>query len=289
MLIAQKTKSILQLMRPKQWIKNIFVMAPALFSLKFMEAPALFLALEATLLFCCISASVYILNDWVDAKKDKLHPKKKDRPLASGRVQKREAAFLLVTLMAGGIFFAWSLSPYLCAVLIGYLLNNIAYTYYLKNRVILDVMSIAAGFILRVIAGALVIDVHISPWLLMCTFLLALFLGFSKRRYELVLLQGEAAAHRMILSEYSREFIDNMLSVVTSSVVISYFLYTFYTERLLMVTLPFVLYGIFRYQYLLYQKGEGGSPEDTLLSDKPLMVNVILWGLVSIGIIYLKR
>jgi 4-hydroxybenzoate polyprenyltransferase len=223
----------------------------------------------------------------MDVEKDRKHPRKKFRPIASGVVSKKEAMLVFLVTFIVGIIFSFLLDKIFGAVVLVYLINNVIYSFKVKHLVILDVMSIALGFLLRVIAGAVVINVDVSPWILLCTLLLSLFLGFSKRRNELVVLEENADKHRKILDEYSLEFIDHMLAIVTASTVMAYSLYTFsvYENKYMMMTIPFVLYGIFRYQYIVYKKNEGGSPEEILLTDLPLLINVILWVISSVCII----
>lgn len=288
---AYKLKGYIMLARPKQWIKNLFVFAALIFAKLVFEPAYSIKVLLAFLYFCMISACVYIINDVIDAQRDRLHPKKKLRPIASGQISKTEALVFLGVLLPITVIAAFMLDISFAVVLILYFANNILYSIKVKHMVILDVMSIALGFLLRVIGGALVIKVYISPWILLCTLLLSLFLGFSKRRNELVILENGADSHRKILEEYSLEFIDNMLSIVTASTVMAYSLYTFMSSDNtynMMLTIPFVLYGIFRYQYIIYRKKEGGSPEETVLSDIPLMLNIILWALTSIIILYIE-
>lgn len=287
---VQKISAFIKLLRPKQWIKNLFVFAPLIFAKHVFEYNYLITVLAAFVLFCLISSGVYILNDIIDCEKDRLHPKKKNRPIASGIVSKTEGGVLLLILLPLVLVASFFVDVYFGVVVLLYFVNNTLYSFKIKHMVILDVMSIAVGFLLRVIGGALVIRVDISPWILLCTLLLSLFLGFSKRRNELVVLEAGAENHRKILEEYSLEFIDNMLSIITASTVMAYSLYTFSTNNKnynMMVTIPFVLYGIFRYQYIIYKKKEGGSPEETVLSDIPLIVTIALWGLLSIVILYL--
>ncbi|HHV30236.1 decaprenyl-phosphate phosphoribosyltransferase [Acetivibrio mesophilus] len=288
--VVDKVKGYIKLARPKQWIKNLFVFAALIFAKHIFELDYVTKVLLAFFCFCMISACVYIINDVIDAEKDKLHPKKKLRPVASGRISKTEALVFLSGLLPVSVIGAFMLDISFAVVLLLYFANNILYSIKVKHMVILDVMSIALGFLLRVIGGALVIKVYISPWILLCTLLLSLFLGFSKRRNELVILENGANSHRKILEEYSLEFIDNMLSIVTACTVMAYSLYTFMSSNTyyMMLTIPFVLYGIFRYQYIIYRKKEGGSPEETVLSDMPLMINIILWALASIIILYIE-
>lgn len=287
--VIQKFMAYIKLLRPKQWIKNLFVVAPLIFAKHIFEYNYVIRVLAAFVLFCCISSSVYVLNDIIDCEKDRLHPKKKNRPIASGIISKIEGGIVIAILLPLVLFVSFYMDIYFGFAVLLYFLNNLLYSFKIKHMVILDVMSIAVGFLLRVIGGALVIRVYISPWILLCTLLLSLFLGFSKRRNELVVLANGAENHRKILEEYSLEFIDNMLSIVTASTVMAYSLYTFSTNSgnyNMMITIPFVLYGIFRYQYIIYKKKEGGSPEETVLSDIPLIVSIVLWGIVSVVILY---
>lgn len=287
--VIQKVTAYIKLLRPKQWIKNLFVIAPLVFAKHVFEYNYFIKVIAAFILFCCISSCVYILNDIIDCEKDRLHPKKKNRPIASGIIGKIEGSILIAILLPIVLFVSFYIDLYFGFVILVYFINNMLYSFIVKHVVILDVMSIALGFLLRVIGGALVIRVYISPWILLCTLLLSLFLGFSKRRNELVVLEKGAENHRKILEEYSLEFIDNMLSIVTASTVMAYSLYTFSTNNgnyNMMLTIPFVLYGIFRYQYIIYKKNEGGSPEETVLSDIPLIISIVLWGIVSVIILY---
>lgn len=284
-----KVRGFIQLLRPKQWIKNLFLFAALLFSGNIDKLTYLVAAAYAFLCFCATSSTVYIFNDILDMEKDRKHPRKKKRPLAAGMISRREAQGLMAFMLPAAVIFSFMLGYPFGIIIIAYILNNILYSLYVKHIVILDVMSIALGFILRVAGGAVAIDVLISPWLLLCTFLLALFLGFSKRRNELLVLQDEAQNHRLILEHYSLDFIDNMLSIVTASTLISYSLYTFYAseDKYSMATIPFVLYGIFRYQYIIYSQKLGESPEEVVLTDKPLLINILLWVLTSIIILYI--
>lgn len=283
-----KLKGFIHLLRPKQWIKNLFIFAALLFSKNIDKTFYIMAASYAFLCFCITSSTVYIFNDIMDIEKDRKHPIKRERPLAAGVINKREAQILMILMLPVAVLSSFILSYSFGMIVMIYLLNNLLYTLYVKQLVILDVMSIALGFILRVAGGALAIDVLISPWLLLCTFLLALFLGFSKRRNELLVLQEDAQSHRRILEQYSLDYIDSMLSIVTASTLISYSLYTFFAsdDKYSMVTILFVLYGIFRYQYLMYNKKLGGSPEEIVLTDKPLLFNILLWILTSIMILY---
>lgn len=284
---------ILKTMRPRQWTKNVFVFAALVFDGKLGRLPLVAQTVAAFVAFCLISSVVYIINDVVDIEKDRAHPTKRWRPLASGQLSRRVAlgaAAILAALALGGAF-AWRSE--LGWVVLGYLALNLAYSFYLKRIVIVDVLSIAAGFVLRVVAGVVVVDVvRFSPWLYVCTTLLALLLGLGKRRHELTLLAGGATAHRAILDHYTIPFLDQLIGLVTSTTIIAYSLYTFSAPNLppndlMMVTIPFVIYGLFRYLYLIHVRGEGGAPDELLLRDLPLLLSVALWGLAAVAILYL--
>ncbi|MEW5817413.1 MAG: decaprenyl-phosphate phosphoribosyltransferase, partial [Spirochaetota bacterium] len=274
-------------MRPHQWVKNIVIFAAIIFSYNIVRWNMLTRVTAAFLLFCVFSGCVYILNDLLDIESDQKHPLKCHRPIASGNLGKSTAIWGTVAIGLGGFVSAWFLGRPFFFIALSYFLLQVAYSYRLKQIVILDVFSIASGFVLRVIAGAEVIHVPISSWLLVCTMLLSLFLALSKRRHELVFLKDEAINHRKILQEYSPYLLDQMIAVVTSATVVAYALYTlapetvqkFHTTRLI-YTVPFVLYGILRYLYLIHQKQAGGKPEELLVTDKPLLINVLIYGLV---------
>lgn len=287
-LALTKAEAYWQLLRPKHWIKNLFVFAAVLFSYNIGRLFYFTIAANAFVCFCLTSSAVYVFNDIKDVEKDRIHPRKMKRPLAAGIIGRGEAIAVLLVLLPFCILYAFNIGVSFGAVIVLYLINNLLYTLYLKNLVILDVMSIALGFIFRVVGGAVAIGVFISPWLLLCTLMLSLFLGFSKRRNELLVLREDARLHRQILEHYSLAFIDNMLSIVTASTLLSYSLYTIIESdnRYLMVTILFVLYGIFRYQYILYNKNQGDSPEEVVLSDKPLLINIVLWVGVCAVILY---
>ena len=294
--------SVLLSTRPKQWIKNLVVFLALMFTANqywSLADPSRFVNLAgrtllAFVLFCLTTGSVYLINDVVDIKKDQEHPTKRFRPLPSGKLKVSQAivAAVCLILVSGG--FSFWLETSLGFLVMGYFLLMLAYSYLLKHIVIIDVFTIAAGFMLRVVAGAAVIQVPISPWLYICTILGALFLGFTKRRHELVLLNDDATRHRPILEQYTPGLLEQMIAVVTPSTVIAYSLYTFSAENLpknhaMMLTIPFVLYGVFRYLYLVHTKNQGGSPEEALLRDVPLMVNIALWVLVSVLILLVFR
>jgi 4-hydroxybenzoate polyprenyltransferase len=280
-------------LRPHQWTKNLVVFAALALSKHLFEAGPLLRSIAAFFVFCGLSGSVYLLNDVTDVERDRLHPRKKNRPIASGAVSVRTAivaALLLSGLSLGG---AWALSAQFAVCAVAYLVLNIAYSFSLKNVMIVDVLCLSMGFVLRAVGGAELLSVEISDWLLVCTFLLALFLSFSKRRHELTSLNHSASEHRRILAEYSPYLLDQMISVVTASCLMAYVFYTLaretrdkYQTDHLSWTIPFVLYGIFRYLYLVHQKEQGGSPTDILLTDRPLLIDVALWVVTIVLIVY---
>jgi len=279
--------------RPKQWIKNLFVYAPLVFAQKLFDQPSILLATGAFGVFCMMSSAVYIINDLMDIKEDREHPVKRLRPIASGALAVDVAWGATLILATAAMVSAWAISPglfWMCALYGGL---NIAYSLRLKHVVLIDVFIIAAGFFLRVLAGALAIQVEVSSWLVICTILLALFLSLCKRRHELVILEDNAGHHRKTLSEYTPYFLDQLISVVTASTVVAYSMYTVSADVVkkfgtqdLRLTIPFVLYGIFRYLYLVHRKDEGGFPTKILLTDMPLVINVILWGITVLFILY---
>ena len=285
---------IILAMRPKQWTKNFAIFAAILFSQNIFNIEAVFITLAAFFIFCLASGVVYILNDLMDIEEDKRHPKKRLRPLASGNLSVGAARAAGVIIGALTLLGAFMIGKNFAVVTIAYLLVQIAYSTYIKHVVILDVFSIAAGFFLRVVAGAEAIMVPISAWLVVCTFFLALFLALCKRRHEILLLDDQAGAHRKVLDEYSILLIDQMITVMTAATVIVYTLYTLSPETVekfgtnnLMYTVPFVLYGVYRYLYLVYQKEDGGSPEQLLIGDKPLLLNIFLYGIAVVAILYI--
>lgn len=280
-------------MRPQQWVKNLTVLAPLLFSLNLFHPVAVAYALVAFAVFCLASSSIYLLNDIRDREQDRRHPQKRHRPLAAGLLSSGTAFGAMSILVLIAIGAGLLINPVFVLVIVAYWVLNVLYTLWLKHQVILDVFTVAAGFVLRVVGGAVAIEVAMSDWLLLCTSLLALFLGFSKRRHELLLLKGEARTHRRVLGEYDPHFLDMMIGVVTTATVMCYALYTVSEEtvqkfhtRALLLTFPFVLYGIFRYLYLVYHKDLGGDPTYALLHDWPLIVDLALWVITAALILY---
>ena len=284
--------AVVQSLRPRQWTKNLFIFAGVIFSHNLLT-PLAFTATAAFVIFCGLSGAMYLLNDIADYEKDRLHPRKQHRPIASGRLSRQTACLVAVVLLAAMLGSAFLLSWKFGWVAVAYASLLILYSGWLKHLVIVDVLTVAIGFVLRAVAGAVVIDVEISPWLLICTILLALFLTLGKRRHELLSIPGEAENHRPTLSEYSPAFLDQMVGVVTASTVTAYALYTMSPEtsgkfhtRWLPLTLPFVLYGVFRYLYLLYHRQLGGNPSELFLTDRPLLLNTLLWILTVVLLIY---
>ncbi len=282
-------------MRPKQWVKNIFVFAPLVFDVKLNRPTYLLRTLAGFVLLCVVSGVVYLINDVVDREKDRLHPRKRHRPIAAGRLPVSVAlaaavAFILISLPA-----AYFLDPVFGLIVLIYLLLQVAYSFVLKRLVIIDVLTIAAGFVLRVAAGVPLVEAErFSPWMYTCMALLALFIGFSKRRHELATLGGGANAHRAILQEYNLPLLDQIITIVTAATLVAYSLYTALAENLppnhaMMLTIPFVLYSLFRYLYLVHVKGLGGEPEEIVLRDRPLQVGVVLWGISVVLIMYVFR
>lgn len=291
MLLVDIFKSL----RPKQWMKNLFVFGPLLFSQNMFNVPYVLKTVLAFAIFCLLSGAVYIWNDLKDIEKDRFHPVKSKRPLASGRLKEPTALFACIILCLSGLIFAFLLERTFFIVAAVYVVIQFFYSTWLKHIVILDVVIIALGFLLRVSAGGAVINVELSEWLLICMFLLALFIALSKRRHELVFLEENASHHRSILGEYTPYLLDQMISVVTASTVVAYCLYTISDETVakfgssrLIFTVPFVLYGIFRYLYLIHKKGEGGSPEASLLKDKPFLIGILLWIASAIFILHVR-
>jgi 4-hydroxybenzoate polyprenyltransferase len=279
--------------RPGEWIKNTFVFAGLIFSIQLTNQAAVVAALAAFGIFCALSAVVYLVNDVADRERDRQHPRKRERPIAAGALTPGTALSTAVLLAAGGLIAAWAMGRAFGAIATSYVTLLALYSGPLKHIVIIDVLTIAIGFVLRVAAGAVAVGVPMSHWLLVCTILLAMFLGLSKRRHELTLLADGAIGHRRILQEYSPYLLDQMIGVVTASTLMAYVFYATAEETaekfgtsLLGLTIPFPLYGIFRYLYLVHQKEGGGSPAELLLNDRPLLACVALWGVAVVVIIY---
>jgi 4-hydroxybenzoate polyprenyltransferase len=292
-----RARPLWQALRPHQWTKNLLVFAALALSKHLFETGPLLRASTAFVLFCALSGVVYLVNDIVDADRDRLHPLKRLRPIASGALPASQAVGAAIVLGGLCLLGAFSLGGAFLLCALAYLVLNLLYSLLLKQVVILDVIAMSLGFVLRAVSGGVAIGVQISDWLLVCTILLALFLALAKRRHELTSLpETDAAGHRATLSEYSPYLLDQMISVVTASCVTAYAFYTmapdtvakYQTERLSW-TIPFVLYGIFRYLYLVHRREQGGSPTEILLTDRPLLLNVALWALAVVAIVYTAK
>jgi 4-hydroxybenzoate polyprenyltransferase len=285
--------SLVVSLRPGQWSKNLFVFAGLLFGKQLFEPRPLAVTFAAFGVFCALSGVIYLLNDIADREADRRHPLKCRRPIASGQLSPGLALLAAVILGAAGLAAAFFLGTAFGVVALAYVVLQTSYSAGLKHVVIIDVLTIAIGFVLRAVAGAVVIGVAISHWLLVCVVLLALFLALSKRRHELTLLAAGATEHRRILGEYSPYLLDQMIGVVTASTLVAYIFYTISPETVqkfdteyLALTIPFPLYGIFRYLYLVHQKEGGGSPAEMLLADRPLLLCVALWAAAVVLIVY---
>ena len=283
---------LLRALRPSQWVKNLFVLAPAVFAHQLLDAAAVARVLLAFAVFCAAASAVYLFNDLHDREADRNHPLKQGRPIASGAVRPGVAAVTAGGLAVGALGGAAVLGRGFLLALCVYLALSLLYSWRLKHVVIVDVMVLAFGYVLRVEAGAVAARVEVSSWLLLCTIFVALFLAFAKRRHELVLLAERAPDQRRVLSQYSPVFLDQMINVVTAGSVLSYALYAMADEsvrkhgRGLVFTVPLVLFGVFRYLYLVYQQPGHGNPTDEVLSDPPFLINLALWGAAVLWILY---
>ena len=280
-------------MRPRQWTKNIIVYAALVFDQQFFNLDAFLRTTAGFILFCLVSSAVYIFNDLADVESDRQHPVKKNRPIASGKLPLPVAWAAGIALVAISLPLGYTLSPAFFVVLLVYFLLIVAYSLWLKHFAILDVLVIAAGFVLRVHAGVTLITVErFSPWLYVLTTLFALYIGFGKRRSELALLTHGAGAHRKVLDGYTLPLLDQYITIVSGTTIVVYALYTFFAPNVpanhtMMLTIPFVMYGIFRYLYLIQVTHAAGAPEEVLLSDRPLQATVVLWGLAVMAVFYL--
>jgi 4-hydroxybenzoate polyprenyltransferase len=285
-------KAIIKTMRPRQWTKNVFVLAPLVFDRQLTNPTALARSLAGMLLFCLISSCVYVLNDIMDVNSDRMHPVKKNRPIASGALPIKGAYFLVAVLLLITVPLSFWLSPAYGIIALIYFGINLAYSIWLKHIPLIDVLIIAACYVLRVAAGVVLITVErFSPWLYIVTTLFALFIGFGKRRAELSLLEGEAKSHRRVLDGYNIPLLDQLITIVSGTTVVAYSLYTFTAPNIpanhaMMLTIPFILYGIFRYLWLINVKHAGGAPEELVFTDRPLQITILLWGLSVLLIFY---
>ena len=286
-------KAIIKTMRPKQWTKNIFLFAALVFDRQLTNPEALLQTILGFFLFSFLSSTVYIINDIADKEADRKHPKKMNRPIASGQLSVKVAAVVAVVIVVITLTLSYLLSPAFMLISLVYFITFLCYSFELKHVPIIDVMIIAAGFVMRVAAGVSLIQVErFSPWLYVVTTLLALYIGFGKRRAELMLLNDDANSHRPVLDGYSIPFLDTLITIVSSTTIMAYSLYTFSAPNLpnnhaMMLTIPFVIYGIFRYLFLIQMQGEGGAPDELVLSDRPLQLTGILYGLSVLFIFYI--
>ena len=280
-------RSLFRLARPKQWTKNGFVLAGVVFAEKAFSASSVQNALLAFAAFCLLSGAVYAFNDVLDVEEDRKHPLKRLRPVASGEVSLPVAVIFAALLLTVGLGLCFYVNAGVGAAGLAYLALQAVYTPFLKHIAILDVMSISAGFVIRALAGVAAVAAPISPWLIVCTGLLTLFLGFSKRRHELATLGDGAVIHRKNLQDYSVPMLDEMMNIMISATIIAYTLYTFTvyereSEIFMMASIPFVVYGVFRYMLLVHRDG-GGNPDTLLLADRPLQISLLLW-LIVVGV-----
>jgi 4-hydroxybenzoate polyprenyltransferase len=291
---ATRLVAIVRCLRPKQWTKNLLVFAGLVFTYNLLNPGMLSRVVLAFIAFCMLSSAGYIWNDLRDAPADRLHPTKRRRPIAAGLVPPWLAATVALALGVAGLLLAFSLGTSFMLVASLYMLLTVSYSIWLKHLVLIDVFGIAAGFVLRAVGGAVVIGVPVSPWLYVCTVLVSLFLGLGKRRNELEVLEADAAGHRKNLEQYSLELVDQLILIVASVTIMAYSLYTFSAENLprdhsMMLTIPLVVYGLFRYLYLVRVKRQGGAPEDLLLTDPGMLGTAVAWVLVSVIVLYVAH
>jgi 4-hydroxybenzoate polyprenyltransferase len=291
--MREMLKAQIRAMRPRQWAKNVFIFAALVFDEQLTQRDPLLRTVAGFVLLCLISSAVYILNDIADVEADRQHPTKRNRPIAAGQLSIAAALVFAIALAAFSLAAGFALEPGFGWIVALYFVLNLLYSFWLKHTPIIDVMIIAAGFVLRVAAGVALIEVaRFSPWLYVCTTLLALIIGFGKRRAEIILLADGANVHRKVLDGYTIGFLDQLIVVVSASTIMAYSLYTFSavnlpSNHLMMLTIPFVIYGVFRYLYLIHVENAGGAPEELILTDRPLLATLVLWGLLAALILYL--
>ena len=289
----QTLRALLKSMRPKQWIKNVLIFTALVFDEKLLDYQALLVTVAGFILFSLVSSTVYILNDITDLEADRSHPKKRNRPIASGELPISLARWSVILLLVITFPLAYLLSPGFFLILLSYWLLSLAYSKWLKHIVIIDVFVLASFYVIRVVAGLTLIEVaRFSPWLYVVTTLLALYIGLGKRRAELALLSDDAFAHRRVLDGYTIPLLDQYITIVSATTIVAYSLYTFSAPNLpdnnaMMLTIPFAIYGILRYLYLVQTNQGGGAPEEELLTDRPLQITMVLWGSVVLVILYL--
>lgn len=294
--LRRNLRGLLVEMRPQEWVKNLLVFAGVIFSGSLLELHDLWVSTLGFFVFCAASSGIYIFNDLCDIKSDRAHPIKSTRPLAAGELNLNLACISMVALFAAAAAGSLALSSRFALVIVVYLAACVAYSLQLKNVVILDVILIASGFVLRAISGAVLIDVTISEWLIICTSMVALLVGFGKRRHELMLLRSAASSHRKNLSEYSVRFLDSIMAICAGAALITYALYTRADETVarvgsqwMLVTIPFVVYGVFRYLFLIHQRNAGGDPVKILFRDRPTALNLLLWLIAASLVVYLPH
>ncbi|CAG0949327.1 decaprenyl-phosphate phosphoribosyltransferase [Methanosarcinales archaeon] len=282
-------KELLITMRPHQWYKNLVLFVSIIFSLNIRNLQMWSIAILAFFVFCLISGGEYIINDIIDREKDRNHPKKQKRPIASGMLKLNHALLFAIILIIGGLIASYFINIQFMILSISYILLILLYSLILKHIIIVDMLVISIGFVIRAIAGGVAINVFVSPWLIVCTFLVALFLAIAKRRHELVLLGDEGKNHRKILSDYSTIVLDQMMSIATAALIISYSMYTFLSNNnFMMLTIPFAIYGIFRYLLLVHLSNFGGEAE-MLFKDRGMQICIALWGVTAIGVLYIGK
>ncbi len=276
-------------MRPKQWYKNLVLFAGIIFSLNLFNVHIWITVFSSFIIFCMLSGSEYIINDIMDKERDKIHPKKCNRPIASGKLNVLHAFIFAILIVCSALVGAYLINVQFFVVSLAYFLLIVLYSLFLKHIAIVDVLTISMGFVLRAIAGCLAIKVFVSSWLIICTFLIALFLALGKRRHELMLLEDDAISHREVLNDFSIEMLEKMITIVTSALIMSYSLYTFLSNNTwMMLTIPIIIYGIFRYIFLIYSKNADEEPE-TMFKDIGMITCIILWVVSTVGIIYVKK
>ena len=291
--MREMLKAIIRAMRPRQWAKNVFIFAALVFDEQLTLREPLLRTIAGFVLLCAISSAVYLVNDIVDVESDRQHPTKRNRPIAAGQLSVPLALIVAIALAVFALAAGFALATEFGWIITLYFILNLLYSLWLKHTPIIDVMIIAAGFVLRVAAGVALIEVaRFSPWLYVCTTLLALIIGFGKRRAEIILLSDGANAHRKVLDGYTIGFLDQLIVIVSASTIMAYSLYTFSASNLppnnrMMLTIPFVIYGVFRYLYLIHVEHAGGAPEELILKDRPLLATLILWGMLAVAILYI--
>ncbi len=294
-LASSLVKDYVKLIRPSHWVKNTFVFAPAIFSLKLLNSKELFSNVLAFLFFCAGASAVYVFNDIHDRESDRNHPIKKNRPIAAERISVRSAWILFTFLLLVAVGLSYPINSYVAAITASYVVMNLFYTLYLKELVVIDVMIIATGFVLRIVAGSFATNVYLSNWMLLTTFSISLFIGFAKRRHEIVSLGENASDHRKVLSLYNERFVDEMITVTVATTIIFYSLYTIdpavvakFGTANLVYTVPWVIYGLFRYLYIIYVKSEGGDPVEIVIKDWGIISSVLAWFVSVMLFLYIK-